>query len=77
MEIAVWTGLTGSTGRYMSRMGYSSNSAFDNENGHFCGLPYSSNVHHKGPLYVKESVSFGIKHLSGYHAYLYAIQLAK
>jgi len=35
LGIAVWTGLTGSTGRYIVAMGYSSNSAFDNENGTF------------------------------------------
>ena len=75
MGIAVWTGLTGSIGRYIVAVGYSSNSAFDNENGHFWGLLYSSNVHHKGPLYLRESVSFAIKHLSVYHAYLDAIHL--
>jgi len=35
MGIAVWTGLTGSTGRYIDPVGYSTNSAFDNENGIF------------------------------------------
>ena len=51
LGIAVWTGLTGSTGCYAVAVGYSSNSAFDNENGHLLGLFYSSNVHHKD-LYV-------------------------
>lgn len=73
MGIAVWTGLTESTGRYIVAVGYSSNLAFDNENGHSWRLLYSSDMYHKGPLNVKESVSFAIKHLSIYHAYLYAI----
>ena len=77
MGIAIWTGLTGSTGRYIVTMEYSYNSAFDNENGHFWRLFYSSNAHYKRPLYFKESVSFAIKRLSVYHAYLYAIQLEK
>ena len=77
LGIAVWTGLTVSTGRYIVAVGYSSNSAFDNENGHFLGLFYSSDVHYKGPLYVKKPVSCAIKHLSVYHAYLYAIHLTK
>ena len=75
LGIAVWAGLTGSTGRYT--VGYPSNSAFDNEDGNLWRLLYPSDVHHKGPLFVRESVSFGIKHLSVYHTYLYAMQLAK
>lgn len=51
--------------------------SFDNENGHFWRLLYSSDVHHKGPLYMKGSVSCAIKHLSVYHAYLHAIQLTE
>jgi len=35
MGIAVWTGFTKSTERYIVAVGYSSNSAFDNENGTF------------------------------------------
>ena len=49
----------------------------DNENGRSLIFLYSSDVHHKGPLYLKGSVSCGIKHFSVYHAYLHTIQLAK
>ena len=45
-----------------------------NENRHSWRLFYSSDVHHKGPLYVMESVSSWDKHLSVCHAYLRAIQ---
>ena len=49
----------------------------DHGNGHSCQSLCSSDVDHKGSLYVKESVSCGIKHPSVYHAYLRAMQLVE